>query len=90
MFSEILAGKLSAIKKTDFQFRCPISEKSLSPNQFVENVVIEHDVFAGAAAFDVFHEIRQRIIGAADRDIANCAHDFLEPPPFPALECFFP
>jgi hypothetical protein len=34
-----------------------IRQKADSPNQFVENVVVEDDVFTGAVAFDVFHEI---------------------------------
>ena len=43
-----------------------IHQKADSPNQLVENVVVEYDVFASASAFDVFHQICQGIIGAAD------------------------
>ena len=48
-------------------------------DQFVEKVVVEHDVFTGAVTFDVLHEIRHGIAGAADRNIADRVHDFLEP-----------
>jgi hypothetical protein len=43
-----------------------------------ENVVVEHDAFAGEAAFDVLYEISHGIAGAAERN-ADHTHDFLEP-----------
>jgi len=51
------------------KYRSPpdgIHQKAHLRNQFGENVVVEHDVFAGAAAFDIFHEIRQGVVRAAD------------------------
>ena len=48
-------------------------------NQFVEKVIVEHDVFTGAVTFDILHEIGHGIAGAADRNIADRVHDFLEP-----------
>ena len=50
-----------------------------STDQFIENIVVEWVVFAGAAAFDVLKKVGHGIAGAADRDIADCTHDLPEP-----------
>jgi hypothetical protein len=45
-------------------------------NQFVENVVIELEIFPSAGAFDIVCKIGHGILRAADGIIANSMHDF--------------
>jgi len=49
-----------------------------SAHQFVENIVVEGDGFAGAGAFDVLDEFALRIARAADRAIPDSPHDLPE------------
>ena len=48
-------------------------------DQFVENVVVKWDTFAGAGAFDVLDEVDSGIACATDRAIAGSPNDLLEP-----------
>ena len=47
-------------------------------DQFVENIVVKRDTFAGACAFDIFDEIDPGIARAADRAIPDSPDDLLE------------
>ena len=49
-----------------------------SGHQFVENIVVKWDTFAGACAFDIFDEIDPGIARAADRAIPDSPHDLPE------------
>src|SRR6266702_1726096 len=48
-------------------------------DQFVENVVVKWDTFAGAGAFDVLDEVDSGIACATDRAIPGSPNDLLEP-----------
>src|SRR5881296_3606317 len=52
--------------------------KRLLADQFIENIVVKGDGFAGAGAFDVLNEIGPRTVRATDRAIPDSPNDLLE------------
>ena len=52
--------------------------RQVSAHQFVENIVVKWDSFAGAGAFHVLGKIDPGITRATDRAITDSPHDLLE------------
>jgi len=51
--------------------------KHASTDQFVENVIVEWDTFAGAVAFDIINKIRHGISSSANGNITDFVHELI-------------
>jgi hypothetical protein len=52
--------------------------RQASTHQFVKQIVLEHNAFAGAVAFDILHKISHRIVATANRNIPDFMNDSLK------------
>src|SRR5438093_10954864 len=57
---------------------CAIFGMQNSAHQFVKNIVVKWDTFAGGCAFDIFDEINPRIACATDRAIPDSPNNLFE------------